>query len=412
MLSFRSLAAAASLLLFLCVVKSQSIVPTNQKSDLQDARTSPRYLLGSTDVGLFTQISLAPLGPDIDIPYNDFSDSFIIGPLFLMTNSNSTEGKLAYISCEPVPNENDTYAYNLFYNAITKSSAQYVILYSTSSNHCVSTNLAWGPNIQAVFTVVGDPTGSAALADLVQSTLEVTIVPDLASYVSISSTSNAPTTSTSTSQSSASSTLSLYTSLPSSDNFPDPTASSSQTGVIVGAALGGLAGLIILMLLLCFYIWQRKKMLARSSQPVTYKPEMDAAPSKQEGARAGTPISASQNQTVVQRSTSPKEIMSEDVSDTIEERGRQRTRSFPPVENASRSEDSVQPITSLPTQSQTSPSSGPGHERAPEVMSPMTQRLLPPATIESPTGSYSAAEADFAVQELGLISMRKRKLAG
>lgn len=41
----------------------------------------------------------------------------------------------------------------------------------------------------------------------------------------------------------------------------------------------------------------------------------------------------------------------------------------------------------------------------------MTQRLVSSASIETPTGSYSAAEADFAVQELGLISMRKRNLA-
>jgi hypothetical protein len=301
---FKTLASAALFVISFRFVLSQTIFPTNETTDLQNPESSPRYLLNiATTFSNMPPLELAPLGPYINLNYSEFVGTNITAPLVIndFVAKTSLVGKIAYFSCD-VPIDNNSPSEVL--SDVLGGLASYVILYSTSSDHCQVTNMNQGLNTQGIFTVLEYSLSSQYwledwLSIIDESTLLVTILPDLDAYTVQPSNGGVPTS----------------TSQPSSD-------SKSHTGVIVGAITGGVASLVIFMILLCFFLRRRRESMARlSPSTMGNKSELYAGPADQIAAGAVRTTYDLQNQSTVRREILPHE-MSGDISEIIEERGR------------------------------------------------------------------------------------------
>lgn len=128
-------------------------------------------------------------------------------------------------------------------------------------------------------------------------------------------------------------------------------------------------------------------------------------------ARSPMPRSELQNYTAVPRAALPPEVSAKNVANTIEERGRRRERSPPHAEVISELASTMPASTSQPARFQLLLPVVRGSEQAATDMSRSTNAHISFATLQPSSDSYSAAEADLTVQELGLVGMRKRKLA-
>lgn len=357
---------------------------------------APRYFLNTTEVSNTPIIDLAPLGPYVNVSYNDFIDTKVIGQLVNIDASNPGDifrgGQIAYLSCDSVPSGEIT-PFDLLSGIINGDDARYVILYSSSSNHCQGVNLTQLTIIQGIFTTVGDPSAVNELAGLGSNFAgpgTATILPDLESYKVHSSGS----------------------SVPSNTNTQHSQGSGSHIGAIVGATVGGIAGLIIFLLVLYIYIRRRKKKIAKVSPSAAEdKPELYAGPVDPDIAGPVKPKHELRSQGTVQRKPLPHEKLPEKYSTTIEELGEHEKRRIVYPEEVQELGDSIEadfgPMAGTLASSLVKTRS----EQATTDTAKSTRGPLSSAAIQPSQDSYSAAEADFVVQELGLISMRKRILA-
>lgn len=185
--------------------------------------------------------------------------------------------------------------------------------------------------------------------------------------------------------------------------------SSTLIGAIIGASVGGVAGLAIIALI-AFCVVRRKKKNGEveTNNELHEKPEMYAGPANPDIASPVKPNHELRTKGTVQ----PKLLPSEKYSTSIEglASNERSSISYPTSHKELAAErESLDTSSSMPQKSSQTAHSSPS---ATTQASSSTRVLVAPTSRpeSSPVDISSAAEADLTVQELGLITGRTRLL--
>ncbi|EXJ93896.1 hypothetical protein A1O1_02289 [Capronia coronata CBS 617.96] len=175
---------------------AQTIGPSNATQDLEPVATSPRFILNGSELAGISAVPLAPVGPETGLSHDYFVQLRVQGHLVNVDASNANDisggNQFSYLSCDPESYTGNLDAGEVFRIVVNSPSANLVILYSETSNHCLVTGLSNLPNMAHIFTTT-DPTVASRLAalDLSQNSPGVaTLLPDLHSYTNFSSGSS------------------------------------------------------------------------------------------------------------------------------------------------------------------------------------------------------------------------------
>lgn len=174
----------------------QVTVPSNDSTDLLPASTSPRFLLNGTEFPDLPVLSLAPLGPYVQLTRTEFVQVDVTRQLINVNIDNSNDvadNKIAYISCDPEAYSGYLNATDALSNVLySGSTTVIVVLYSEYSNHCEVSNLDSAPGISGILTTI-NPMAATTLAKLdlsLASSGMASILPDLNSYTNTSGSGN------------------------------------------------------------------------------------------------------------------------------------------------------------------------------------------------------------------------------
>jgi len=184
---FRSCATlAAALLALATTISAQTVVPSNDSSEIPSYESSPRFWVNGTN---FPSFRVVPLGWYVDISHQNFLGINIEEPMVHVDDTNANDlstDTIYYLSCDPEDYTGVLGPDDVFRIVATAQSWQSntVILYSTRANHCEAYGLRQFPVANGIFTTLNPVIAGTVAKQISNSSAgePSTIVPDMQSY--------------------------------------------------------------------------------------------------------------------------------------------------------------------------------------------------------------------------------------
>ncbi|KAK5949494.1 hypothetical protein OHC33_009486 [Knufia fluminis] len=184
---------AASLALA-TAVSAQTLIASNDTSEIPPYESSPRFWINGTD---FTPFRIVPLGWYSQISQQNFLGIDIEGQLIHVDDTNAndfTSDAINYLSCDPEDYTGVLSPDDTFRMVATAQQSNSIVLYSTRASHCDASDLRQFHMANGIFSTL-DPVLAATVANEIKnesSGKSAIIEPDRQSFMNDSNSSNQP----------------------------------------------------------------------------------------------------------------------------------------------------------------------------------------------------------------------------